>query len=82
MPHGINCATGEIYIMDQKECDITAGMDLRMLHADEIKFRLVSGTVAIGEHMTSLLLNTNCILSKSWTIFSTLGNALDTEFHE
>jgi hypothetical protein len=43
MPHGINYPSGELYVVDQKELDITAGLDLRMPQADQIKFLMVSG---------------------------------------
>ena len=41
--------TGDMYVVDQKETNITAGLDLRMPHADQIRFLMVSGTIAIGD---------------------------------
>ena len=87
MPHGMKYPSGEMYVVDQKEMDITSGLDLRMPHADQIRFLMVSGTIVIGDRraryeFTLAEDNKLHIEEVPWTIFSTLGDALETEFYE
>jgi hypothetical protein len=73
-------------IIDHQQQDVTAGFDWKMDDADSVRFLWVSRTIAIGEARVqydfTLVEYKLHIEEVPWTFFSTLGNALETEFDE
>ena len=81
-------AAGEMSISNQKQLDITSGMNLMMNQAEEIKMWIVSGQLAFAassdraDYSFTLVEYQLYIDEVPWTIFSPIGNSLDTEFHD
>ena len=86
MPGGIPYPWGDIRVLHPNLIDISGGMQWNMQQADNVQFLAVSGTMVVGDvrakYDFTLVVYQMHIDEVAWTIFSTLDNALATEFTE
>ena len=86
MPGGTAFPTGELRVTKQQMSDVTTGLTFRPLDAEQIRYLWVSGIIQVGTaeavYDFTLIEYKLHIEETPSTIFSTLGNALDTEFFD
>ena len=84
MPKQTPYPSGPIAVEDARLKDISVGMDWNMQDASDVRFLAVSGTLWVGACRTTYdftLVEYHLHIDEvSWTIFSTLNNALEQEF--
>ena len=85
MPKQTPYPSGPIAVEDARLKDISVGMDWNMQDASDVRFLAVSGTLWVGACRTTydftLVEEYHLHIDEvSWTIFSTLNNALEQEF--
>ena len=86
MPGGTPFPWGDIRVLHPNLVDISGGMQWNMQQADNVQFLAVSGTMVVGDvrakYDFTLVVYQMHIDEVAWTIFSTLDDALATEFTE
>ena len=84
MPKQTPYPSGPIAVEDARLKDISTGMNWNMQDASDVRFLAVSGTLWVGDCRTTYdftLVEYHLHIDEvSWTIFSTLNNALEQEF--
>jgi hypothetical protein len=78
--------SGELRVLKQQTSDVTAGLSVRPLDAEQIRYLWVSGIIQIGTVEAACdftLIEYKLHIDETpWIIYSTLVNALETEFFE
>ena len=86
MPAKKTFPSGELRVLNQQTSDVTAGLSFRPLDAEQIRYLWVSGIIQIGTveaaYDFTLIEYKLHIDETPWIIYSTLVNALETEFFE
>jgi hypothetical protein len=86
MPSKKSFPSGELSVSRQQTSDVTAGLSFRPLDVEQIKYLWVSGIIHVGSVETTYdftLIEYKLHIDETpWTIYSTLVNALETEFFE
>ena len=84
MPKPNPFPSGLISVSDQHLLDISAGMNWNMPAASSVRFLAVRGTIWVGDCQTTYnftLVEYHLHIDEvPWIIFSTLADALETEF--
>ena len=78
--------SGALRVLKKQTSDVTAGLSFRPLDAEQIRYLWVSGIIQIGTveaaYDFTLIEYKLHIDETPWIIYSTLVNALETEFFE
>ena len=78
--------SGELRVLKPKSSDVTAGLSFRPLDAEQIRYLWATGIIQIGTveatYDFTLIEYKLHIDETPWIIYSTLVNALETEFFE
>ena len=84
MPKQTPYPSGPIAVEEARLKDLSVGMDWNMPDASDVRFLAVSGTLWVGASRTTYdftLVEYHLHIDEvSWTIFSTLNNAMEQEF--